>query len=278
MTGDLSVTLVHALPGRLRLRLGAAPKDTRRFLDAIGAHDGLEAVTYTPVTRSVLIRYQTGHLTAEELLLRTAMALSMVHDDAPVVAFNDPESEVMTDLAIVSGVIVALGSIARFLSWTRSNALLEKIAGLGVALAVLQHGARETREKGMFDPELLTLGYLVTAVAKQKPLRGAAVTWTASFGRHILRDSTRGVEVRPMPGVTAAGGEKPFQVKLAKPRQRHAPLLSNAQTILRSLGLVLDDVSGNTLFEGLRSVALTHGEVIEGFGSAERHGIPLIFS
>jgi hypothetical protein len=71
MIPELTVTLAHALPGRLRLRLSIAPRDTNRFLDAISAHDGLKAVTYTPVTRSVLIRYQTGHLTAEELLLST---------------------------------------------------------------------------------------------------------------------------------------------------------------------------------------------------------------
>ena len=212
---DLSVTLVHALPGRLRLRLSQAPGDTKRFLDAIGAHDGLEKAVYTPITRSVLITYQTGHLTAEELLLRTAMAFSTVQEEAPVVAFNDPESEVMTDLTVVSGLLLALSSIARFMAWTRPNALLEKVAGAGVALAVLQHGVRETREKGMFDPEILTLGYLVAAFAKQKPLRGGVVTWTASFGRHLLRETTRGVEIRPIPGAASPAGTRSYQIKAA---------------------------------------------------------------
>ncbi len=55
----------------------------------------------------------------------------------------------------------------------------------------------------MFDPEILTQGYLVTAFAKQKPLRGAVVTWTASFGRHLLRETARGVEVRPVSGAAS---------------------------------------------------------------------------
>ncbi|MDJ0766822.1 MAG: hypothetical protein QNJ97_27865 [Myxococcota bacterium] len=275
---DFSVTLVHALPGRLRLRLSHAPGDIKRFLDAIRAHDGLEKVAYTPVTRGVLITYRTGHLTAEELLLRTAMAFSMVQGDVPVVAFQDPESEVMTDLAIVSGLLVVVASLARFLAWSSPNAVLEKTAGLGVALAVLQHGVRETREKGMFDPELITLGYLIAAFAKKRSLRGAVVTWAASFGRHVLRESARGVEVRPMAGARAPEGARPFQVSVAPLQSKHAPLVASAQTILRSLGLVLDDVGGNTLFKGLRSVALTHGEVMEGLDRAHRHGIPLVFS
>lgn len=274
---DLSVTLAHALPGRLRIRLSRTPGDTQRFLAAVRAHDGLEKVEYTPATRGVLISYRTGHLTAEELLLRTAMAFSMVQDDAPVMVFKEPESEVLTDLTVISGLFLALSSISRFMAWTQPNGLLEKAAGFGVALAVLQHGVRETREKGMFDPETLTLGYLVAAFAKQKPLRGGVVTWTASFGRHLLLENIRGVEIRPIPKAASPTGEKSYQIKAAPHRTRRAPLLATSQTILRSLGLVLDDVGGNTLFEGLRSVALTHGEVMEGLGGAQRHGIPLVF-
>ena len=75
MSAELSVRLLHALPGRIRIRLSRAPRDPQQFLQAVTAHEGLRKASYNPVTRSVLIHYETGHLTTEEILLRTANGL-----------------------------------------------------------------------------------------------------------------------------------------------------------------------------------------------------------
>ena len=277
MSAELSVTLIHGLPGRLRLRLSAAPRDVQGFLAAVTAHEGLGDVRYTPITRSLLIRYETGHLTTEEILLRTAMACSFDHDHVPVVILPDPESEVMTDASILAGLLLLVAALARWSALGGPNSLLEKGAGVGVALAVLQHGWREAREKNTIDPELLTLGYLFTAFTRSKPLRGAAVTWAASFGRHLLQESARGVEVRPMAGSGGTGAPQAYQITPMQHRPRHTPLLAATQAVLRSMGLILGDSGGNTLLEELRNVALTHDRVLEGLGGMHRGGIPLIF-
>lgn len=277
MSAELSVTLLHGMPGRLRLRLSAPPREVESFLAAVMAHDGFGDVRYTPITRSVLIRYETGHLTTEEILLRTAMACSFDHDHAAVVILPDPDGEVMTDAAIVAGLWLLVAALARWSALVGPNSLLEKGAGLGVALAVLQHGWREVREKGMVHPELLTLGYLFTAFARSTPLRGAAVAWAASFGRHLLQDSARGVEVRPVAAAGAADAPQAYQIKPMPHRPRHAPLLATTQAVLRSMGLVLGDSGGNILLDELRHVALAHHRVVEGLGGLHRGGIPLVF-
>ena len=277
MSAGLSVTLIHGMPGRLRLRLSEAPRDVESFLTAITAHEGLRDVRFTPVTRSVLIRYQTGHLTTEEILLRTAMACSFDHDHVPVAILPDPENEVMTDAAILAGLWLLVAALARWSALTGPNSLLEKSAGVGVALAVLQHGWREVREKSMIDPELLTLGYLFTAFARSRPLRGAAVAWAASFGRHLLQDTPPGVEVRPVTGSGGANAPQAYQIKPMQQRQRHTPLLAATQAILRSMGLVLGEGGGKNLLDELRNVALAHDRVLEGLGGMHRSGIPLVF-
>ena len=277
MSVEQSVTLIHGMPGRLRLRLSEAPRDVQSFLAAVTAHEGLGDVRYTPVTRSVLIRYQTGHLTTEEILLRTAMACSFDHDHVPVTILPDPENEVMTDAAILAGLWLLVAALARWSALVGPNSLLEKSAGVGVALAVLQHGWREVREKSMIHPELLTLGYLFAAFVRTRPLRGAAVAWAASFGRHLLQDSAPGVEVRPVAASDGANAPRAYQIKPIQPRQRQKPLLAATQAALRSMGLVLEDGGGKSLLEELRNVALAHDRVLEGLGGMHRSGIPLVF-
>ena len=61
------------------------------------------------------------------------------------------------------------------------------LAGLGTAWAVVDHAWKELRERGTFDPEVLSLAYLVTAFVRGNFLTASVVTWLASFGRHLVR-------------------------------------------------------------------------------------------
>ena len=277
MTADLSVTLIHSLPGRLRLRLSKEPRDVQGFLAAVTAHEGLEDVRYTAISGSVLIRYRTGHLTMQEILLRTAMACSFDHNHVPVAILPDPEEEVVTDSAMAAGLSILIAAIVRWSALGAANSLLEKGVAVGVALAVLQHGWREARVKKTVDPELLTLVYLVAAFIRSTPLRGAAVAWAASFGRHLVQESPPGVEVHPMAGSGGENMPRAYQIRPMPHRPRHAPLLATMQAVLRAMGLALGEGAGHSLFEELRNVALAHNKVLEGLGSMHDSGIPLVF-
>lgn len=122
---------------------------------------------------------------------------------------------------------------------------------MGVALSVLQHGWREFRQQGAIDPELLTLGYLVMAVTRSQPLRGAGVAWAASFGRHLLQDTARGVEVRPVVRSGPTNLPQAYQVKPVQHRSRQAPLLTETKALLRFMGLMVTHGTGTTLLEDL---------------------------
>ena len=72
------------------------------------------------------------------------------------------------------------------------------LAGLGTAGAVMDHAWKELRERGTFDPEVLSLAYLVTAFVRGNLLTASVVTWLASFGRHLVALPPAGVQVRPV--------------------------------------------------------------------------------
>ena len=66
------VTVIHKLPGRIRLHLSVAPKDHQRMIASVKDHEGFESMTYTPETRSVLINFDPGCVKREEILIRVA--------------------------------------------------------------------------------------------------------------------------------------------------------------------------------------------------------------
>ena len=46
MNKELSVTLLHELPGRVRTKLSVPPADLQRFEKALVSHSGLDSVQY----------------------------------------------------------------------------------------------------------------------------------------------------------------------------------------------------------------------------------------
>ena len=51
------VTVVHSLPGRVRARLSVAPGDVQRMLAGVREHPGMDSISFSPITRSILARF-----------------------------------------------------------------------------------------------------------------------------------------------------------------------------------------------------------------------------
>jgi hypothetical protein len=275
MSTQLSLVLVHELTGRIRLKLSRVPEDQNRFLDSILIHDGLQQATFNPVSRSLVITFTGEHLTTEEILLRTAIAFSMEFDFRPVRVLVATGTEVMTDGALLAGVLLLVAGIVN-LGGARNGHLLSRAAGIGVAAAVVQHGWQEAKEQGYVHPELLSLGYLFASMIRGTILRGAAVTWTASFGRHLLAGEEKCIEVRPIQQGSESDNIRTYQVALVPQGINRSPLLSLAQSMLGATGFAGFAGSGDTLFQEFKNVAQAHDEVIEGL-DLQPDGIPLIF-
>ena len=85
------VTVVHSLPGRVRVRLSVAPRDVQRMLAGVREHPGMESISFSPITRSILARYHPHEISREEIVLRIAFHLSLDCGSAPVRLLAEPE-------------------------------------------------------------------------------------------------------------------------------------------------------------------------------------------
>ena len=85
------VTVVHSLPGRVRVRLSVTPRDAERMLAGIQEHPGMESIGFSPRTRSVLARFNPPEISQEEIVLRVAFHLSLDYAAVPVRLLAQPE-------------------------------------------------------------------------------------------------------------------------------------------------------------------------------------------
>jgi hypothetical protein len=275
------VTVVHSLPGRLRARLSVAPRDVQRMLAGVREHPGMESISFTPVTNSVLARFNPHEISQQEIVLRIAFQLSLDCGLAPVRLLAEPEQRP----ALGSGAAVSAAALAVSLAMHglkmagRSPARWDWLAGLGTAGAVIDHAWKELRERGTFDPEVLSLAYLVTAFVRGNLLTASVVTWLASFGRHLVAIPPAGVQVRLVEVDGQGNGRSGYEMVIGPDEDapERARILSGLQGLLKSAVTGGGAYPFRTLLEELRDLSKVHGEVLEGFGRLPQ-GIPIHFN
>src|SRR5271157_4005046 len=108
------VTVVHSLPGRVRARLSVAPGDVPRMLAGVREHPGMESISFSPVTRSVLARFNPHEVREEEIVLRIAFHLSLDCDAQPVrlLAAPDEQGE-LGSIAVMSAAALTVSLLMR---------------------------------------------------------------------------------------------------------------------------------------------------------------------
>ena len=93
--------------------------------------------------------------------------------------------------------------IVNFLSWTAVGT---------TSLAIIDHGYKEIKEHGAFDPELISSVYLFNAVKNGKLITGSFITWIAAFGRHSLDLPFEGVTVKVRETKNIFTGQPQFNI------------------------------------------------------------------
>lgn len=274
------VAVVHSLPGRVRARLSVAPGNVPRMLAGIREHPGMESISFSPLTRSILARFNPHEISREEIVLRIAFHLSLDCGAAPVRLLAEPEQQpALGGSAAVSAAALAVALLMRGLKSAKgSPTRWDWLAGLGTAWAVVDHAWDELRQRQTFDPEVLSLAYLVAAFFHGNFLAASVVTWLASFGRHLVAISPAGVQVRPVEVRPRAGGESRYEVMIGPDvdAPERVRILSALQGLLKYAMTGGGAHPFRTLLEELQDVAKVHGEVLEGFERMPQ-GIPIRF-
>jgi hypothetical protein len=156
-----------------------------------------------------------------------------------------------------------------------SGAVLDWLAGLATAGAVLEHGWQEYRRQGNFDPEVLTVTYLLTALLRGNVLSAALFTWITTFGRHLTRLPGPGVEVRPIE-IGREGGVPQVEMVVAPDRTPPDKMTFFGMLPTLAFNTVRRTSPGqhSILLDDIQRVAKLHDQVLEGVEGFQP-GIPL---
>ena len=180
-------------------------------------------------------------------------------------------------MSFLSGFIIVSARGAKlFRRFSKVHQVLDWIAGISTAYSILDHGHRELKERGNFDPEVLSVVYLLMAFLQGNHLPASLFTWIATFGRHLLEMPSKNVEILPE---KVGGNKKNDQYEVViKPINR----LPGKQMLFKFLPtLIMQTSMGDsarvlqgTLLDEIKKVSKDHGEVLEGFGQLQ-NGMPI---
>ncbi len=275
MKNKPTVTIVHSIPGRFRVRVSRPFKKNPDYVKStLLKHPGMKSLEYTQQTGSMLVYFDHEVVVREEIVLRIAFELGMEYGAVPVRLCAAIPHPPLSRLTRSSGVLVAA---SLFTHLTGTSLTIQKysesLAGGGTALAVAQHGWQELRERGYFDPEVLTLIYLISSFVKGSNLTVSIITWLTTFGRHLIEAPTGIVEVRPIP-LPSQDEETPLYGIMIAP---DTDMASSTNTINRISNFLRHVVHGRRtdFMDGLRDVARLHDRMLEGFDRKKR-GIPVM--
>jgi len=270
--------IIHQLPGRVRLKLDILPKDPSQMEKIVKGHPGIQEIRLSPLTKSLLLKFEPETITQEELIIRVAVYLALENNFSSVRVFSDVEVREMSNMAFMSGffIVFALGG-KLFRRFMRVQNVLDWTAGISTAISIFDHAHGELKERGNFDPEVLSIVYLLSAFMQGNLLPAALFTWIATFGRHLLEMPAKNVEISPREIQTKSGKKSQYEVVIKPINQ-----LPGKQMLFKLLPAVIMQTSmgdsarvlQGTLLDEIKKVSHDHGDVLEGFGQLQ-NGMPI---
>lgn len=54
-----------------------------------------------------------------------------------------------------------------------------------------EHGYQELHARGSFDPEVMSVVYLINSIGKTNGMQASALAWALTFGRHLIPQEPR---------------------------------------------------------------------------------------
>ncbi len=264
----LNVKIIHRIQGRLRLRLSRPPAQVDVFLSKIIKHDGIESLSFNPVSKSLLAHYQPSVVSSTEILLRVSIALSVDFGNQVVRIDTHHDSRNLVYLDYYSGASILLAGLSHIvkvsdntLKWINYN------AGYSTAASVLYHAWMEVRKEGLYDPEVVSVVYLINSLIKGNFLTASAITWIATFGRHLLVPLQESCLIKAYE--VMSDDEKSYMDVEVTPiiensSQTH-PIRLLVYSIAKMAGFGTVN-QGYSLIDQIKHVSKAHHNVLEGIG------------
>lgn len=270
---NLVITIVHNLPGRIRLSLTWPPKDIKKLEDDVKKHEGIHSIFYSRITKSVLVYYNPAQIEPTEVIMRLAIFMSVEYDMKKVILSNENKIAGLNKLEYYS-------LISLIISWTAKGlklpydiqSLLNYNSGLSSISAVLYHAWLEIKKCGIYDPEVVSVVYLINSIVKKDFLLASTLTWFIAFGRHLFREQNENVILQAFRTQDKDGNRTYYDVAI-KPEVN----ISNSFTLLKAFMKSVTKFLGITIKEDnvflmkqIQKVSKVHEYILEGMENKEQ--------
>lgn len=274
---QLWVTVAHTVPGRLRLRLSHPPLKADKTQQIIQGHPGVLSAVYTDPTSSLLVFYDPGQVSLEEIIIRAALCLSVDYHVKPIVIKTSITRTPLSGLSIVSGATLLVAhTLSLFSTKTKQRSALQIICGLVTTAAVSEHIYLDFAAKGGFHPEVLSIGYLLSSFLRGNILKGATTAWIMTFARHLLEPPAKVLRLEAR--VTDPSCDEhqcEYEANISKELATQGGtmgILSHLPNLL--LGMYTDRqlTAEDRIFKEIQKITLEHNDVLEGLEQLQ-HGI-----
>lgn len=194
----LTLTILHKLPNRVRFKISHGIINQKKFFETIEVETKNTALRYNKIINTLLITFEPEEISIDEIIYRTATALSVEHNMISVRLVEDFEEKSIDLLSVYSGAAILLSFL-----YGLGKSKVEKLqiginnftAGLTTA-AIIEHAYRETQRKGFFDIEILPALYLLKSYLANRSVTAIALMWFTTFGRHLVLNNVSNKEVR----------------------------------------------------------------------------------
>jgi hypothetical protein len=197
MIKNLGIILAHHTPGRVRIRLSHSPGKDKDLIRIIEGHAGIRSVSYTRVSKSLVVTYDEREVAVEEIILRTSLALSKDYDFQPVRIVSKERTTQLNTLSALAALLLLLNH-GFFLVASKAKMMnvLTTITGIATLAAVVDHVIQDIRQTGQLHPEVFSIYYLIASFPKGTVLKGSTITWMLTFARHILEKPSGALRVK----------------------------------------------------------------------------------
>ncbi len=185
--GALHFEILHALPGRLRVQIEKPIDSDQIFRDVAGVLQ----CSYNPKIRTLLIEYDPDAVSEDNLIVRLA-AVYACEKKTELLHIKHSEEKGFS-MGPTGGMALALIGLDGLLKLT--GAQLAGVSGwlsTGATLAaVVEHGYQELQTRGSFDPEVMSIIYLINSIGKTNTFQASLLAWIVTFGRHLFPKAPR---------------------------------------------------------------------------------------
>lgn len=194
----LSITIMHKLPHRVRLKLSEPIKNLESFKKSLTVDGDPIQIKYSPVTKTVIALFDVEKITLQEVIYKVVTAFSIQNGMMPVKLMDGVEQRAIDSFAIHSGAAIVMAGINKLLN-RKGLGLQERMNWFSMGMtsvAIFEHAYKETSRKGVFDLEILPALYLIKSFLNTPSLSIVAMTWLTTFGRHMFSSNNNAKEVK----------------------------------------------------------------------------------